>query len=180
MATIWCYRTAALPCYPFQKLKTNRGGSIVPNFLKGFLSENLVLSNRCADVFSIANTDNKHWRFDSTTSCEGLSFRKFGSIEPLRCCVIHGGSKAPNFLKGSLSDNLVLSNRCTAVLSIANTDNKHGRFDSTKFCEGFSLENLVPSNRCAAVLPMAVRKHQSFWRVVFQKTWCYRTTALLC
>ena len=75
---------------------------------------------------------------------------------------IHGGSKAPKFLKGFLSGNLVLSNRCAAVLSIASTDNKHGRFDSTKFSEGLSLENLVLSNRCAAVLSLAVRKHQSF------------------
>ena len=155
-------RCCVMLCYPLQMMATNRGGSIAPNFLKGFLSENLVLSNRCAAVLSIANTDNKHGRFDSTKFCEGFAFRKFGAIEPLRCCVIHGGSKAPNFLKGFLSEILVLSNRCVAVLSIANTDNKHGRFDSTKFCEGFSLENLVLSNRCAAVLPMAVRKHQSF------------------
>ena len=133
-------------------------------------------------MLSIANTDNKHGRFDSTKLSEGFSFRKFGAIEPLRCCVIHGGSKAPNFLKGFLSNccaavlsisntdnkhgrfdstnfsggfsfiNLVLSNRCAVVLSIANTDNKHGRFDSTKFSEGFLSENLVLSNRCAAVV----------------------------
>ena len=73
-----------------------------------------------------------------------------------------GGSIAPNFLKDFLSENLVLSNRCAAVLSIANTENKQGRFDSTNFSGGFSFINLVLSNRCVAVLPMAVRKHQSF------------------
>ena len=140
---------AALLCYPFQILKTNRGGSIAPNFLKGFLSENLVLSNRCDAVLSISNTENKQGRFDSTKFSEGFSFRKFGAIEPLRCCVIHGGSIAPNFLKRFLSEKLVLSNCCAAVLS-------------------------------AAVLSTAVRKHQSFGRVVFQKTWCYLTAALLC
>ena len=41
-------------------MATSRGGSIAPNFLKDFLSENLVISNRCAAVLSIANTDNKH------------------------------------------------------------------------------------------------------------------------
>ena len=94
-------------------MATNRGGSIAPNFLKGFLSENLVISNRCTAVLSIANTDNKHGRFDSTKFSEGLSL-----------------------------ENLVLSNRCAAVLSIANTDNKQGRFDSTKVSEGLSFRKL--------------------------------------
>ena len=107
------------------------------NFSGGFSVINLVLSNRCAAVLSIASTDNKHGRFDSTKFCEGFSFRKFDAIEPLRCCVIHGGSKAPKFLKGCLSENLVLLNRCAAVLSIENAGNKQGRFDSTKFSEGF-------------------------------------------
>ena len=124
-----------------------------------------MLSNRCAAVLSIANTDNKHGRFDSTKFSEGFP------------------------------ENLVLSNRCASVLSIANAENKQGRFDSTNFSGGFSVinlvlsnlcypsrilttnmggsiapnfvkgflsENLMLSNRCAAVLSMAVRKHQSF------------------
>ena len=77
-----------------------------------------------------ANDDTKEGRFDST-----------------------------KFLKRFLSQKLVLSNCCAAVLSIANDGNKQGRLDSTKFSEGFPLENLVLWNRCAAV---AVRKHQSF------------------
>ena len=106
-------------------------------------------------MLSIANTDNKHGRFDSIKFCEGFSFRKFDAIEPLRCCVIHGGSKAPKFLKGCLSENLVLSNRCAAVLSMANTENKQGRFDSSNFSGGLSFINLVLSNRCVAVLSIA-------------------------
>ena len=65
-----------------------------------------------------------------------------------------GGSIAPNFLKRFLSEKLVLSN-CAAVLSIANDDNKQGRFDSTNFSGGFSFINLVLSNRCVAVLSIA-------------------------
>ena len=129
-----------------------------------------MLSNRCAAVLSIANTDNKHGRFDSTKLSEGFSFRKFGAIEPLRCCVIHGGSKAPNFLKG------FLSNCCAAVLSISNTDNKHGRFDSTNFSGGFSFINLVLSNRCAVVLSIANtdNKHGRFDSTKFSERVSFR------
>ena len=65
------------------------GGSKAPKFLKGCLSENLVLSNRCAAVLSIENDGNKQGQFDSTKFSEGFSFIKFCAIEPLRCCVIH-------------------------------------------------------------------------------------------
>ena len=61
-------------------------------------------------MLSIAHDGNKQGRFDSTKFSEGF---------PL--------------------ENLVLSNRCAAVLSISNTENKQGRFDSTKFSEGFSF-----------------------------------------
>ena len=66
-----------------------------------------------------------------------------------------GGSIAPNFLKRFLSEKLVLSNCCAAVLSIANDDNEQGRLDNTKFSERFPLKNLVLSNRCAAVLSIS-------------------------
>ena len=33
-----------------QKIKTTKSGSIGPNFQKGVVSENLVLSNRCAFI----------------------------------------------------------------------------------------------------------------------------------
>ena len=91
-----------------KKLTTNRG-SITPNFLKGFLSDNLVLSNRCAAVLSVTNTGNKKGRFDSTNFSEGFPFRKFGAIAPLRFPTVRtakGGSIAPHFL------NLVLSKGC--------------------------------------------------------------------
>ena len=65
--------TKVLLCYSFQVLKTNRGGSIAPNFLKGFLSENLVLSNPALLCY------------------------------PLRILTTNmGGSVAPNFVKGFL------------------------------------------------------------------------------
>ena len=89
-------------CYPLRILTTNIGGSIA-KFVKGFLSENFVLSNRCAAVLSIAN------RFDSTKVSEGLSFRKLGAIEPLLCYPLQilktkrGGSIALIILEGFLS-----------------------------------------------------------------------------
>ena len=78
-----------------------------------------------------------------------------GAIEPLRFPTMRtakGGSIAPIFSEGFLSEHLVLSSRCTAVLPIGSTDNKEGRFDSTIFSEGFP----------------------------FQKYWCYRTSVMLC
>ena len=112
---IWCYRTAALLCYPWRFDSTKfseafsfrkvgaiellrccvirccviHGGSKAPKFRKGCLSENLVLSNRCAAVLSIANDGKKQGLFDNTNFSEGFPFRTFGAIEPLRYCVIH-------------------------------------------------------------------------------------------
>ena len=140
---IWCYRTAV----PLHARTTHRGGSIAPNFPKSAVSENLVLPNR----YIFENRDNEG-RFDSTKFSEWFPFKKFGAIEPLRCCVTQfstanavgqhhifasgnfsaieplrccashlslqllttnrGGSIAPNFPKGVVSENLVLPNRC--------------------------------------------------------------------
>ena len=105
-----------------------QGGSIAPNFLKRFLSEKLVLSN-CAAVLSTANDDNKQGRFDSTNFSGGFSF--INLVLSNHCVAVLSIANDGN--------NLVLSNRCAAVLSISKTENKQGRFDSTKFSEGFSF-----------------------------------------
>ena len=74
-------------------------------------------------MLSIENDGNKEGRFDSTNFSEGFSFRKFGAIELLRCCVIHcdkhGRFDSTKFCEGLSLENLVLSNRCAAVLSMA-------------------------------------------------------------
>ena len=60
-------------------------------------------------------------RFDSTKFYERKPYRKFGAIEPPFAVLIVGkrsGSIAPNFLKGSPSENLVLSNRRLFVVSV--------------------------------------------------------------
>ena len=81
------------------------------------------------------------------------------------------GSIAPNFPKGVLSENLVLSNRC-----ISKNQDSEGRFDSTKFSEGCRFRN-EPLHFKKSGQRRAVRQHQIFRRVSFQKTWCYRTAA---
>ena len=60
-------------------------------------------------------------RFDSTKFYVRKPSRKFGAIEPPFTVLIVGkgsGSIAPNFLKGSPSENLVLSNRPLFVVSV--------------------------------------------------------------
>ena len=105
---IWCSRTAA-----FQKIRTAEGGSIAPNFAKGVVSEKLVLSNR-----GVSENQHSEGRFDSTKFSEGCCFRKFDTIEPLRVQKIKttkSGSIGPNFRKGVVSENLVLSNRSAFI-----------------------------------------------------------------
>ena len=80
-------------CYPLQIRTTNKGDSIVPNFLKGVVSENVLLSEplRLPDLKRAPNfpkallqqkafayTDNKQGRFDSINFSEGCRFRRLG------------------------------------------------------------------------------------------------------
>ena len=72
-----------------------------------------MLSNRC-----VSENQDSEGRFDSTKFCEGCPFLKFGAIEPLRVQKIKStksGSIGPNFQKGVVSENLVLSNRCAFI-----------------------------------------------------------------
>ena len=69
-------------------------------------------------LLSVANSDDKQGRFDSTKFSEGGRFRIVGAVEPLRFPSMRtakvkqkGGSIAPNFPKGLLH-KLKLSNRC--------------------------------------------------------------------
>ena len=63
-------------------------------------------------VLSVASSDNKQGRFDSTKFSEGCRFRKLGAMEPLRfphMRAAKGVSIAPTFLKGVASENVLLS-----------------------------------------------------------------------
>ena len=111
-------------CYPFQIRTTNNGDSIGPNFPKGVVSENVLLSEplrlpdlktapdfpkglrrkRCypTAVVSVANTNNKQGRLDSINFSEGCRFRKLGAVEPLRFPKMRSaesGSIAPNLYR---------------------------------------------------------------------------------
>ena len=107
-----------------------------------------------AAVLPISNTDNNQGRFDSTKYSEECRFRKFGAIEPLRFPTMRtakGGSVAPSFQKGLLSNNVVLSNRCAAVsfnypLQMLTTN--RGGSTAPIFLKGSPSENLVLSTRC--------------------------------
>ena len=77
-----------------------------------------------------------------------------GAIEPPRFPTMRtakGGSTASNFLKGFLSENSVLSNRCAALLSICKTDNKREWFDSTKYSEREPLSKFSATESCVIV-----------------------------
>ena len=93
-------------CYPLQFRKTNKGGSIVPKFPKGVVSENVLISEplRLPDLKTPPDFP------------EGFASRN-GAIEllwyPLQTqTTSRGGSIASTFPKGVVSENLVLSNRC--------------------------------------------------------------------
>ena len=72
--------------YPSQRLDTEqrfkvkksaafsekRSGSMAPNFPKGVVSENIVLSNRC-----VTENQDSEGRFDNTKFSEGCRFKKF-------------------------------------------------------------------------------------------------------
>ena len=98
-------------------------------------------------------------RFDSTKFSKRKPFRKFGAIEPTPFCCQGllwikeqcNGSTAPNFMKGSPSEKLVLSNRPSLLSVFAMSNTSVQRFDCTKFSE----------------------------KKPFKKKWCYRT-ALRC
>ena len=172
---MWCYRTSAMLCYPLQRLTTRRGGSIdpillrvlsnrfptmtrpvAPNLLKRFLSKKLVLSIRCAAVLSIANTDNKEGRLDSTTFSARCRLRKFGAIEPLHSPTMRTvkvGSMAPNFHKfseGSPFTKVGVIEPLRGCVIHCKTDINEGRFDSTIFCQGcrFRKFGVIEPFRC--------------------------------
>ena len=160
-------------CYPSQRLTTKRGGSIdpillrvlsnrfptmtrpvAPNLLKRFLSKKLVLSNRCAAVLSIANTDNKEGRLDSTTFSARCRLRKFGAIEPLHSPTMRtvkvGSMAFHKFSEGSPFTKVGVIEPLRGCVIHCKTDNNEGRFDSTKFCQGcrFRKFGVIEPFRC--------------------------------
>ena len=159
-------------CYPLQRLTTKRGGSIdpillrvlsnrfptmttpvAPNLLKRFLSKNWCYRTA---VLSIANTDNKEGRLDSTTFSARCRLRKFGAIEPLHSPTMRTvkvGSMAPNFHKfseGSPFTKVGVIEPLRGCVIHCKTDNNEGRFDSTKFCQGcrFRKFGVIEPFRC--------------------------------
>ena len=72
-----------------------------------------MLSNRC-----VSENQDSEGRFDSTKFCEGCPFLKIWCHRTVACSKIKttkSGSIAPNFQKGVVSENLVLSNRCAFI-----------------------------------------------------------------
>ena len=134
----WCYRIVELLrcCVIHCKYWQQTGRFDTTSF-----SEGLVLSNSCAAVLSMASTDNKEGSFQSTKASDGCRLPKFGAIEPLHLPTmrtVKGGSIAPHFLNGFFSGNLVLSDRCAAVLSIASLTTNRGGSKAPSFPRGSS------------------------------------------
>ena len=132
----FCFTTKGTPlCRPMLWLFYRFDST---KFSEGNPWENLVLSNRCFQV-------RKTQRFDNTKFSERKPYRTavFSFMFGKRC-----GSITPNFLKGNLSENLVLSDRCLQ-LQVWKTQ----RFDSTKFSERKPFRNLGASEPLCGPFP---------------------------